>query len=161
MTTIETHKLKVTTPSDREIVLSRTFDAPRALVWKAMTTPEHVKRWWGCDEMTLVVCDIDLRVGGAWRYVSRTTDGQEFGFNGVYREINAPEKLVSTEVFEPMPDFESLNTVTLEERNGQTFLTTNILHKTTEGRDGHLNSGMEFGAGQSFDKLAALLETLA
>ena len=159
-TTIEKHRLGVSTPSEREIVLKRTFDAPRDLVWQAVTKPEHVAKWYGCDESTVAVCEIDLRVGGAWRYVIRMAQGEEFGFHGVYNEIIEPKKIVSTEVFEPMPDFESLNTMVLEEREGRTTLTTTVLHGSPEARDGHLNSGMEVGAGQSFDRLEDLLQSL-
>ena len=100
----------VTTPSDREILITRTFDAPAARVFDAWTTPEHVRQWWGSDDAPMVECDIDLRVGGAWRYVTRGTDGTEFAWHGTYREVERPGRLVSTEVFEGFPDAEAVNT---------------------------------------------------
>src|SRR4029434_2306594 len=101
---------KTTTPSDREIVLTRLFDAPRALVFEAMARPEHVKRWWGIldDKHSVVVCEIDLRVGGKWRFVGRGPRGDGPEFYGVYREIAAPERVVFTEIYAPFPDVESV-----------------------------------------------------
>jgi len=93
----------VTTPSEREILITRTFDAPAERVFDAWTTPEHVRRWWGSEEAPLVECDIDLRIGGSWRYVTLGTDGTEFAWHGTYREIERPGRLVSTEVFEGSP----------------------------------------------------------
>jgi len=152
--------LVITTPSDREIVLTRSFDAPRKLVFEAWTQPEHVKRWWGCQSSSMTVCEIDLRVGGAWRYVLRALNGDEHGFHGVYREIAAPARLVHTYIYEPFPDHGALNTVQFEERDGKTTITETILHHSTEARDGHLNSGMEAGAAESLNRLAAYLETM-
>jgi uncharacterized protein YndB with AHSA1/START domain len=151
----------VTLPSDREIVITRVFDAPVQLVFEAMTKPEHVRRWWGLRGGNMVVCDIDLRVGGAWRYAFREEDGSEFGFHGVYQEISPPGRWVSTEVFEGFPDAESINTVTLVEEDGKTRLTTVVLHQNREYRDGHLNSGMEPGMQQTLDRLEELLATIA
>jgi uncharacterized protein YndB with AHSA1/START domain len=109
----------------------------------------------------MTVCEIDLRVGGAWRFVLRVADGTEHGFHGVYKEVQPPHRLVSTEVYEPFPDAEALVTVTLEERDGRTELTSRVRHKTTEARDGHLNSGMEQGAGESYRRLDAVATALA
>lgn len=152
-------KLTVTKPSDLEFQLTRTVSAPRELVFKAWTTPEHVKRWYGCRDTALVVCEIDLRVGGTWRYVSRTSDGNEFPMTGVYQEILPPERLVYTEIFdvEPYRNFPALNTVTFVENEGKTTITSVIRHQTKEARDGHLNSGVEYGASQTFDRLEELL----
>jgi uncharacterized protein YndB with AHSA1/START domain len=150
----------VTLPSDREIVITRVFDAPAQLVFEAMTKPEHVRRWYGLSGSELVVCDIDLRVGGAWRYVLRGEDGTEHGFHGEYREIDAPGRMVSTEVYEGFPDAESINTVTLVEQDGRTTLTTVVLHESKEYRDGHINSGMEAGMQQTFDRLEELLASI-
>lgn len=150
----------VTLPSDREIVITRVFDAPAQLLFEAMTKPEHVRRWWGLRGSTMEVCEIDLRVGGAWRYVLREEDGSEVGFHGIYREIDAPHRMVSTEVFEGFPDAESVNTVTLVEEDGKTTFTNTILHQNREYRDGHLNSGMEPGMQQTFDRLEELLVLL-
>ncbi len=149
----------VTLPSDTEILITRSFDAPAELVFRAFTTPEHVKRWWGFETAVWEVCDIDLRVGGSWRYVVREGD-MEVGFHGVYREIEAPHRLVSTEVFEGFPDGEAVNVVTLTEVDGVTTLTTLVQHSSKEHRDGHVDSGMEGGMQISFNRLEDLLPTL-
>ena len=159
----------VTLPSDTEILITRSFDAPAALVFEALTTPELVKRWWGFDTSVWKVCEIDLQVGGAWRYV--ITDGDmEVGFHGVYREIDAPHRIVSTEAFEGLvamgitddPDaVASVNTVTLEEADGVTTMSTLVRHVTKEHRDGHIESGMEGGMQVSFDRLDDLVTSAA
>src|SRR5262245_28848208 len=110
-------------PSDRELVITRDFNAPRRLVFDAMTKPEYVKRWWGIRKMPMVSCEIDLRVGGAWRYVVRDVDsGTDHAFSGEYREIVAPERLVSTERYEPIPNSDYVVTATFTERDGKTTL---------------------------------------
>lgn len=147
----------VTLPSDTEILITRTFEAPRWLVWDAMTTPRHLLRWWGPHYHPLVACEIDLRPGGSWRYVSRGTDGVELAWHGVYHEVVAPERIQSTEVFEGFPDAESRNTMTLSETDGITTLQTLVQHTSKEHRDGHVNSGMEGGMQQTFDRLDDLL----
>src|SRR5215510_13272992 len=126
---------KVTTPSDREIVLTRLFDAPARLVFEAMTKPEHVKRWWGIlDEgYSVPVCEIDLRPGGKWRFVGRGPKG-EYSFYGVYREIAPPGRLVFTEIFEPYPDAESVVTSVFTEEGGKTRLTASCLYPSREVR---------------------------
>jgi uncharacterized protein YndB with AHSA1/START domain len=153
----------VTLPSDREIRIERTFDAPADLVFKAWTTPEYVRRWWGDEQAPVVLCDIDLRPGGAWRYVTRAADGSEFGWHGVYGEVDAPHRLVTTEVFEGFPDAEAQNTLTLVEHDGVTTMTVMVLHQSKEYRDGHVNSGMEGGMQLALnrfdDVLAALVST--
>ena len=151
----------LTLPSDRELVITRTFDAPRRLVFEAMTTPEHVRRWYGPRRLTMTVCEIDLRVGGSWRYVVRDPDGNEFGFSGVYREIVPPERLVTTEGFEGMPGHEYIATLTLDEHDGRTTLTNTLLYQSVEDRTGHMQSGMEPGMRETLDRLAELLATLA
>jgi uncharacterized protein YndB with AHSA1/START domain len=151
----------VTTPSDREICITRTFDAPAPAVFTAWTTPELVKRWWGSDDAPLVVCDIDLRVGGAWRYVTRGADGTEMGWRGVYREVDRPGRLVSTETFEGYPDAEALNTLTLDERDGTTTVRIIVLHASKENRDGHLESGMETGMQIVLDRFEDLVTSEA
>lgn len=148
----------VTLPSDREILITRTFDAPAALVWDAITQPRHLLRWWGPDWCPLVACDIDLRVGGAWRYLCRDMDGNELGWHGEYREIDPAERIVTTEVFEGFPEAESVNTMTLAEHDGVTTLRTLVVHSTTEYRDGHIASGMERGMQVTFDRLDDLLD---
>ena len=146
----------VTLPTDRQILITREFDAPRHLVYKAWTTPELVKRWWHANRGEATIVEIDLRVGGRWRYVMVTSDGVEVGFHGEYREIVANERLVSTEVYEGIPDAEehaALNILTLTELAGRTTLTVLVEHPTKEGRDAHINSGMEGGMQDAMDLL--------
>ena len=148
----------VTTPLDREIVITRSFGAPLDLVWQAMTTPRLVLRWWGPQWCPLVSCEIDLRVGGSWRYVSLADDGTELGWHGTYLEIEPRARIVSTEVFEGFPDAESVNTMTLTHADGVTTAQTVVLHRSRENRDGHLQSGMEGGMQQTFNRLDDLLD---
>jgi uncharacterized protein YndB with AHSA1/START domain len=152
---------KATTPSDREIVLTRLFDAPRRLVFEAMSKPEHVKRWWGIldDRYSVTTCEIDLRVGGRWRFVGRGPQG-EFAFHGVYREIAAPERVVFTEIFEPFPDVESIVTSVLTEEGDKTRLTVTALYPSLEVRDSVVKSGMARGASISYDRLEDLVKEL-
>jgi len=156
----------VTTPSDCEIVMTRTFDAPAALVFEAWTTPEHVARWWGFESSQMLVCEIDLRVGGTWRYVAHKAD-MEVAFHGEYREIVAPTRLVYTEVYEGAwdetgaPDGGGLITNTFEERNGRTTLTSTCVYASKDIRDMVVDSGMEDGAAVSLDRLEDLLAALS
>ena len=155
--------LSVTTPSDREIVLTRTFNAPRRLVWEAVTKPEHVRKWYGCSAMTLAECSIDLRVGGSYRFTMRAPDGVDHTMTGVYQDIVVPERIIHTERYETtglITPF-ALVTMSLTEQAGRTRLQTVVLHANKESRDGHLNSGMESGARETFDRLEALLASLA
>ncbi|WP_437322037.1 SRPBCC family protein [Sorangium sp. So ce385] len=157
---METTNLEVT--SEREIVITRTFSAPRRIVFDAMTKPEYVKRWYGLRVLTMSVCEIDLRVGGRWRYVLRAPDGSEHGFTGVYREIVRPERVVCTENYEPLgPGHEMLVTATYDERDGKTTLTSRIVYQSQADRDAHLQSGMEAGMRETFDRLAEILSALA
>ena len=153
--------LKLTTGGDREIVMTRVFDAPRTLVFDAFTKPELVKQWLlGPDGWSMPVCEIDLKVGGKYRYVwRRDKDGTEMGMGGVYREIVAPERIVATEKFDQSwyPG-EALGTFVLIEQAGKTTLTETILYESREARDGVLKSGMEKGIVASYDRLAKLLE---
>ena len=146
---------KVTTPSDCEITITRLFDAPKHLVFEAMTTPAHVRKWWGNldDRYSVTVCEIDLRVGGAWRFVGHGPQGPIPAFYGVYREINAPERLVYTEIFEPYPDGESVVTQTLTEEGGKTRLIVTARYPSRDVRDMVLKTGMEKGAAISYDRL--------
>jgi uncharacterized protein YndB with AHSA1/START domain len=154
-------KLQVTRTSDTEIVLARVFDAPRHLVWEAMTKPEYVRHWWCCmDGFTMPVCEIDLRVGGKWHYVMVGPDGTEVGFYGEYREIAPPDRLVSTEIFAPYPDSPAVVTVTLEERGGKTHYRGHVQHDSKISCDMHLASGMEGGANIAFDRLDAVAGSL-
>jgi uncharacterized protein YndB with AHSA1/START domain len=148
--------------SDTEIVITRDFDAPRELVFEVMTAPEHVRRWWGLRDHTMVTCEIDLRPGGAWHYVVRDPKGDEFGFFGTYREIVPPERIVATEAFDApfIRDHPSVSTVTLTERDGWTTFTNHVVYEAKEFRDGHINSGMEAGLRVTLDRLAELLEGL-
>jgi uncharacterized protein YndB with AHSA1/START domain len=155
--------LTVTLPSDREIAMTRVFDAPRRLVFEACSRPEHVARWWGPRGSTLTVCEMDFRPGGAWRFVLRGEDGRDHPFKGVYREVVPPERVVATFIYDVdfIRDSPALETVTFEEHDGRTTLRINVLHQSKEARDGHLHSGMESGANQSYDRLAEFLRTMA
>jgi uncharacterized protein YndB with AHSA1/START domain len=151
----------VTTPSDREIRMTRLFDAPRRLVFEAMSKPEHIKRWWGClgEGYSVPVCEVDLRPGGAWRFVNRHPRG-EAAFHGVYREITPPERVVFTEIFEEFPDVESVVTSILTEENGKTRLTVTVLYPSLEVRDLVIKSGMATGAATSYDRLEEVAREL-
>jgi uncharacterized protein YndB with AHSA1/START domain len=151
---VNSETFKTSTPSDVEITMTRLFDAPRHLVFEAMTKPEHVKRWWGLldDRYSVPVCEIDFRVGGAWKFVGHGPMG-EAAFYGVYREIDAPERVVFTEIFAPFPDVESVVTSLLTEENGKTRLTVTARYPTREVRDMVLGTGMERGAAISYDHL--------
>ena len=148
--------LIVTTPTDREIVMTRVFDARRRLVFDALTKPELLKRWFGPRGWSLVVCEADLKVGGAWRWVLRGPDGRDMGMRGVYQEIKPPERLVSTESFDDYPG-ESLNTLILSEEDGKTTFTITVRYASQEIRDAVIKSGMEHGAAECYDKLAEML----
>jgi len=152
---------KVTTPSDQEIRLTRLFDAPRHLVFEAMTRPEHVKRWWGRlgEGYSVPVCEIDLRVGGKWRFVNRHPNG-EAAFHGEYREIAPPGRLVFTEIFEAFPDSVSVVTAEFTDEGGKTRLTATVRYPSLEVRDMVLSSGMSGGAAISYDRLEDLVGEL-
>ena len=143
----------VTLPTDEQILITREFDAPRHLVYRAWTTPELVRRWWTADRGDATTVEIDLRVGGRWRYVMVTPGGFEVAFHGEYREIVPNERIVSTEVYEGMPDGEALNTATFTERDGRTTVTILVQHRSKEDRDGHIASGMEDGLQDAMDLL--------
>lgn len=149
----------VTLPADEQILITREFDAPKDLVYKAWTTPELVKQWWSGERGEVTLAEIDLRVGGSWRYVM-TGEGFEVGFHGEYQELVPNERIVSTEVFEGMPDAASLNTLTLTETDGRTLLTILVQHSSKEHRDGHVNSGMEGGLQESLDALERVVRSL-
>ena len=151
-----TGMLKVTAPTDREIVLTRIFDAPRAMVFDAFTKPELLKRWFGPRGWSLDVCEVDLKVGGKWRFVMRGLDGTSMGMGGVYLEIAPPERLVSTESFDDYPGESVVTTVLVEERE-KTTMTGTLLYQSKEIRDAVIKSGMEHGAGESYDRLAELI----
>jgi uncharacterized protein YndB with AHSA1/START domain len=152
---------EVTTPSDCEIRLTRLFDAPRRLVFEAMTKPQHVKQWWGClgEGYSVSVCEIDLRRGGSWRFVHRTPQG-DFAFYGEYREIAPPDRLVFTEIFDQFPDTESVVTAVFTEEKGKTRLTATVRYPSIEVRDAVIQSGMAKGAGLSYDRLEEVASRL-
>jgi uncharacterized protein YndB with AHSA1/START domain len=154
--------LTVTLPSDREIVMTRSFRARRRLVFEAMTKREHIPNWWGPRGSTLATCESDLRVGGAWRFVERGADGSLHPFNGEWRDVTPPERLALTQIYdvEPFADKEVLVTVVLSERDGETLMTNTMSFASKEDRDGMLVSGMERGAGESYDRLDELLARL-
>jgi uncharacterized protein YndB with AHSA1/START domain len=150
----------VTLPDDEQILITREFDAPKHLVYKAWTTPELVKRWWSGNRGETKIVEIDLRVGGAWRYVMVTDGGFEVAFHGEYREIVPNERIVSTEVYEGMPEAESLNTATFTESDGRTTLTVLVQHASKEARDAHIESGMETGMQEAMDILEQIAISL-
>ena len=154
----------VTLPGDRQILITREFDAPKHLVYEAWTTPELVRRWWCGERGKMTVAEIDLRVGGKWRYAMIANQGFEVAFHGEYREIVPNERLVSTEAYEGIPDPDanaSLNTLTLTEVDGRTTLTILVEHPTQEGRDAHIDSGMEGGMQEAMDRLEQVAVSLA
>jgi uncharacterized protein YndB with AHSA1/START domain len=150
----------VTLPADEQILITREFDAPKHLVYKAFTTPELVKRWWSAKRGEVTIAEIDLRVGGKWRYVMVTDGGFEVAFHGEYREIVPNERIVSTEVYEGMPEGEALNTVTFTETEGRTTLTVLVQHSSKEARDAHIDSGMETGMQEGMDLLEQVAVSL-
>ena len=152
---------EVTTPGEREIRMTRLFDAPRHLVFEAMSRPEHISQWWGRlgEGYSVPVCEVDLRPGGAWRFVNRHPNG-EAGFHGVYREIAPPERVVFTEIFDPFPDSESVVTAVLTEENGKTRLTVSCVYPSSEIRDIVLGTGMAKGAAISYDRLEEVAREL-
>jgi uncharacterized protein YndB with AHSA1/START domain len=155
---------KVTLPADNQILITRQFNAPRRLVWKAYTTPELVKRWWSGQKGTVTSAEIDLRVGGAWRSVMVTNEGFEVAFRGEYREIVPDERLVNTEIFEGIPDADDhagLITVTFTEQDGRTFLEMLCEYRDKADRDAVIDSGMESGMQESMDALEQVAVSLA
>jgi uncharacterized protein YndB with AHSA1/START domain len=159
--TTDTHTATVTLPADDQILITREFDAPRHLVYRAWTTPELVKRWFGGNHGEVSSAVIDLRVGGTWRYVMGGGDRPEFGFHGEYRELVENQRIVSTEVYEGAPDAESLNTLTLTEQAGRTTMTVLIQHQSRANRDAVLEAGMESGMNAALDQLEQVARSLA
>ena len=150
-----------TTPSDREVVMTHVVDAPRELVWEAHVNPEHMPQWMlGPEGWTMPVCEIDLRPGGEWHFVWRQPDGTEMEMRGVYREVTPPERIVQTESWgEDWP--ETLNTVVLSEEDGKTTIATTIVYPSKEARDAALETGMNEGASQTYDRLDEYMRTLS
>ena len=143
----------VADPGTQEIVITRSFDAPRELVFKAFTEPDAVRRWWGLANSETVVDQLEARPGGRWRFVERDGEGNEFGFHGVYHDLQAPERIVYTFEYEGMPGHVLLETITFEEQDGRTLMTDSSVFQSVADRDGMLASGMETGAAQSMDQL--------
>jgi uncharacterized protein YndB with AHSA1/START domain len=160
MNTVDT--MKITTPSDREVVVARTFDAPRALVFDAYTQPELLMRWYGAPGRSLVVCEIDLRVGGAYRFLWRGAGKKDVGMHGVHREIVRPERIVRTETWEDWDAGEVVETIVLteRERDGATTLTSTGLYPSREVRDAVMKAGLESGTRETLARLAAMLSSL-
>ena len=161
MAATSSRSAKVTLPTDNQILITREFDAPKELVWRAYTEPDLVRRWWHANRGEMTVADIDLRVGGGWRYVMVTEDGFEVAFHGEYRELVPNERIVSTEVYEAVPDAEALDTLTLTEADGRTTLTLLVEHQKQEYRDAHVESGMEDGLQDALDLLERVAVSLA
>ena len=153
-------KLTITTPSDREIVMTRVFDAPRDLVFEAHSSCEHMSHWWGPRRYEIAKCDLDFRPGGTWRIVQRGRNGDEHGFRGEFREIVRPERIVWTFEWEGLPGHISVQTVRFEEQDGKTTLTAVAAFDTVEDRNGMLQSGMEEGSAETYDRLDEYLEVL-
>jgi uncharacterized protein YndB with AHSA1/START domain len=153
-------KVTVTTPSDREIVMTREFDAPRDLVFEAHTSCEHMSRWWGPRKYDVAKCDIDFRPGGTWQVVHRSAEGEEHTFRGEFREIVRPERITWTFEWMGLPGHISVETVTFEEHEGKTTLTARSLYDTVEDRDGMLQSGATEGAAETWERLDEYLEEL-
>jgi uncharacterized protein YndB with AHSA1/START domain len=151
----------VTLPTNTQILITRDFDAPKHVVYKAWTTPELIKRWWSANRGAVTVADVDLRVGGAWRWVMVADGGFEVAFHGEYRELVPNERIVYTEVYEGMPEGEALNTMTFTEKDGRTTLTILVQHQNQEHRDAHINSDMEAGMQDAMDLLEQVAISLS
>jgi uncharacterized protein YndB with AHSA1/START domain len=163
MATTASNKATVTLPSDTELLITREFDAPKHLVYRAYTSPELIRRWWAGQRGTVTSVEVDLRVGGRWRYVMEANGGFEVAFHGDYREIVPNERIVSTEVYEGIPDADAaaaVDTVTFTEKNGRTTMTILVRHVTREHRDMHIESGMEGGMQEAMDLLEAVARSL-
>ncbi len=150
----------VTLPNDTQILITREFDAPRHLVYRAWTTPELIKRWWSGDRGEVTLVEVDLRVGGMWRYVMVANEGFEVAFHGEYSEIVTNERIVSTEVFEAMPESAAVNTYDFSEHDGRTTLTILVQHTDQAIRDAHIASGMESGMQEAMDHLEEVAVSL-
>lgn len=156
------NKLVITLPSDREIAMTRDFDAPRALVWEMFTRPEHIKQWWGYGRVEVIVCDVDFRVGGTYRFVGRTPDGNEVPFTGTHQEIVPCERIVATEIFD-VPgarEHPGLLTTTFTEHAGKTTVNWLIAYDTQQTRDMVIASGMEKGAAEGYDQIDRMLAAI-
>jgi len=151
----------VTLPAPTQILITREFAAPRHLVYRAWTSPELIRQWWSANRGEVTVVEVDLRVGGKWRFVMVTFGGFEVGFHGEYLEVVANERLVNTEVYEGMPDGQAVNTITFEEEGGRTKFMCLVQHTSQEHRDAHIASGMESGLQDALDLLEQAAQSLA
>ena len=151
----------VTLPTDTEILITREFDAPRHLVYRAWTTPELIRRWWSGQRGEVTSIEVDLRPGGTWRYVMIANGGFEVAFRGEYQEIVPNERIVSTEIFEAMPDAGALSTTTFEEKEARTRVSILVQHQNKEHRDAHIASGMEDGMQEAMDLLEQVARSLS
>ncbi len=160
MTATRNATTAITLPSDTEILITREFDAPRDVVFKAMTDPALIPQWWGPRKYETIVDKMDVRPGGAWRFINRG-DGEEFAFRGEYREITAPERIVQTFEFEPLAGHISIDTAVFTEQNGRTLMTNHTRFASKEDRDGMIERGMESGLRETHDRFAELLAGVA
>ena len=150
----------IAVPGVQETIITHTFDAPPALVFKAMTDPTLIPQWWGPRNLTTTIDKLELRKGGIWRFVQRDAEGNTYAFNGVYHTIEAPERLVYTFEFEGMPGHVLLETAVFEEVDGKTKLTEQAVFQSVQDRDGMIQSGMESGAAEGHDRLTELLQKI-
>ena len=157
---VNSRSASLTLPTDEQILITREFDAPKELVYKAWTTPELVKRWWSAKRGETTVVEIDLRAGGKWRSAMVTDDGMEVAFHGEYQEVVPNERIVSTEVYEAVPDAEAVDTIEFAEADGRTTLTMLVQHQRKEHRDMHIESGMENGLQDALDLLEQVAQSL-
>jgi uncharacterized protein YndB with AHSA1/START domain len=160
MTSSTEYQATLELPADTDILITRTFQAPADLVYRAMTTPEHVRRWWGAGHGEVTTCDIDLRVGGAWRFVLTQPDGSEVAFSGEYVELDPPGRMVHTERYEAVPAPPSTITTAFEEHDGATTMRALCRYDSKQTRDAVIASGMESGMNASYDALDALVGRL-
>jgi uncharacterized protein YndB with AHSA1/START domain len=160
MAVTSSNRAVVTLPTDTQILITREFDAPKHLVYKAWTTPELIKRWWSGDRGEVTSAEVDLRVGGRWRYVMTANGGFEVAFHGEYLEIVPNDRIVLTEVFEGFPEAGAVDTLTLTEKDGRTTLAILVQHETKEHRDAHINSGMEDGMQEAMAALEHVAQSL-
>jgi uncharacterized protein YndB with AHSA1/START domain len=157
-----TNTLALALPSDTEIVMTRTFNAPPALVFEAITKPEHIRKWWGLGETNFTKVELDARVGGEWHFTVSDPQGNEWPFHGEFRELSAPNRIVFTQLLDvdPFRDKTMVVTIDLADDGGKTLMTETLTFDSKEDRDGMLESGMEGGASESLDRLEELLQTL-
>ncbi len=151
----------VTLPTDTQILITREFDAPRHLVFEAWTTPEHIRQWWSARRGEVTVAEVDLRVGGRWRYAMIANGGFEVAFHGEFREVVENERIVRTEIYEAFPDARALSTETFAEIDGRTTLTLLVDHERKEHRDAHVESGMEDGLQDALELLEGIVATMS